>query len=186
MHEIEVKAVLRDKEGVLRALEALGVSFTEPVTEEDVLYALDVSGMEAYNRNRDFLRIRVRSDGQTIFTLKHHPDRHEGRPDSMPLEHETSIGSKEAVEGMLGLMGYQEAVRISKKRQKGKLGKREVCLDEVDGLGSFIEIEELGQKEDMKRVVEELLAQLESLGIAREDMFADRYDIAMLKQRWGV
>mgnify|MGYP006782730287 CR=1 FL=1 len=186
MHEIEVKAALRDKEGVMRALEERGVSFSEPVTEEDVLYALDVSGMEGYNRNRDYLRIRVRGDGQTIFTLKHHPDRHEGRPDSMPLEHETTIGSKEAVEGMLALMGYQEAVRISKTRQKGKFGKREVCVDEVPGLGSFIEIEELGAKEDMARIVEELLEELNGLGIAREDMFADRYDIALLKKRWGV
>lgn len=183
MHEIEVKAVLRDREAVMAALEQLGVAFSAPVTEDDLLYALEVGDMERYNKNRNFLRTRVRSDGTAVFTLKHHPERHEGRPDSMPLEYETPVGSAEAVAQMLRLMGYQEAVRVKKTRRKGKLGKREYCIDEVEELGWFIEVEELGAKEDVPRIVGELVAALSALGIAREDMFADRYDIAFLKKR---
>lgn len=186
MHEVEVKAALRDKPGVMRALEALGCSFSEPVTENDVLYAKEAGSMDAYKRNADFLRIRVRGSGEIIFTLKHHPDRHEGRADSMPQEYETSIGSREEMEKMLALMGYQEVVRTDKVRQKGHIGKREVCIDEVEELGSFIELEELTDGQETQRVVDEMLAFLEELGIARDDMFADRYDIALLKKRWGV
>ncbi len=184
MHEIEVKAVLRDKESIMRSLEAKGCVFSEPVTEEDTLYAEAIESMDTYNRNANFLRIRVRGDGTIIFTLKHHPERHEGRPDSMPLEHETAIASRDEMEHALLLMGYSEAVRISKTRQKAKIGNREVCIDEVAGLGSFIEIEELGSKEDTPRIVEELLLMLGELGIERKDMFADRYDIALLKRRF--
>ncbi len=185
MHEIEVKAALKDKEGVMRLLIERGVVFSEPVTEDDMLYALEVGDKESYNRNQNFLRTRVRGNGEIIFTLKHHPERHEGRADSMPIEHETSVGSREEIEAMLKYMGYQEAVRVQKTRQKGKLDKREYCIDDVEGLGSFIEIEELGAKEDVSRIVEELLEELAGLGIAREDMFAERYDIAMLKKRWS-
>jgi adenylate cyclase class IV len=59
-------------------------------------------------------------------------------------------------------------------------------MDEVAGLGSYIELEELTDGKDTQRVVDEMLSFLGMLGIAREDMFADRYDIALLKKRWGV
>ncbi|HRH24596.1 MAG TPA: class IV adenylate cyclase [Candidatus Paceibacterota bacterium] len=186
MHEVEVKAALSDKEGVMRALEERGCIFSAPLTENDTLYALQVGDMESYNRNANFLRIRERSNGDIVFTLKHHPDRHEGRPDSMPLEHETTIGSKEEMEQALLLMGYQEVVRTDKVRQKGRIGKWEVCVDDVEGLGSFIELEELTDGKETQRVIDEMLAFLAELGIARGDMFADRYDIALLKKRWGV
>lgn len=186
MYEVEVKAVLRDKAAVMKALEALGASFSEPTTEADTLYAKETADMEAYNRNADFLRIRVRGNGEIIFTLKHHPTRHEGRPDSMPLEHETSVGSKEEMEKMILLMGYQEVVKTDKVRQKGRVGKWEACIDEVEGLGSFIELEELTDGTESKRVIDEMLSFLGALGIAPEDMFADRYDIALLKKRWGI
>ena len=186
MHEVEVKAVLKDKDSIMKALATFGCVFSLPVTEEDTLYAERVDSMDAYNRNANFLRIRERGNGQLIFTLKHHPDRHEGRPDSMPLEHETGIDSKEEMEKILALQGYVEAVRVSKVRQKGTYKKWEICIDEVTGLGSFIELEELTNGTETQRVVDEMLAFLGTLGIAREDMFADRYDIALLKKRWGV
>ena len=186
MHEVEVKAALKDKPAVMKALEALGASFSEPTTEADTLYAKDIGNMEAYNRNADFLRIRVRGSGEIIFTLKHHPTRHEGRPDSMPIEHETSVGSKDEMEEMIRIMGYQEVVKTDKVRQKGHVGKWEVCIDEVEGLGTFIELEELTDGTETQRVIDEMLEFLATLGIAREDMFADRYDIALLKKRWEV
>lgn len=185
MHEVEVKAVLRDKEKVLELLENLGSVFSPPTTEEDVLYALEVGSHDAYSKNANFLRIRERGEGKVIFTLKHHPNRHEGRPDSMPLEYETEIASKEAMSNILLLQGYQEAVRIRKTRQKGTYKKWEICIDEVDGLGSFIELEELTDGKDTQKVIDEMLAFLSSLGILSEDMFADRYDIALLKQRFS-
>lgn len=186
MHEVEVKAALKDKESVIRALEALGSALSEPVTEEDVLYAEHGDSMDAYNRNANFLRIRVRGDGKILFTLKHHKDRHEGRPDSMPLEHETTIGSKEEMEKILALQGYGEVIRVSKVRRKGRHGKWEICLDEVAGLGSFLELEELTDGTETKRVVDEMVAFLGGLGISPEDIGVDRYDIALLKKRWGV
>lgn len=186
MHEIEVKAVLRDKEGVMRSMRERGWSFSAPVEEDDRLFAKDVASLDAYNRNADFLRIRTRSDGTSVFTLKHHPDRHEGRPDSMPLEHETGIDSPEEIEKMLLVLGYEETVRVKKTRQKGKLGRWEACVDEVEGLGSFIELEELAGPDDAARIVAEMKAFFAGLGIDEKDMMADRYDIGLLKKRFAA
>jgi adenylate cyclase, class 2 len=183
MHEIEVKSALNDKRAVMQKLTALGVSFTSPATEEDTVYAKEVSSLDSFNRNAEFLRIRVRSDGTTLFTFKYHPTRHEGNPESMPLEYETTIGSKEAMEQILLHQGYKEAVRIRKTRQKGTYNKWEICIDEVEGLGSFMELEEMAPEKESKRIIEEMCAFFAELGIAREDMFADRYDIALLKRR---
>lgn len=184
MHEVEVKAKVRDQHALLSALSEQGCVLGAPVEERDTLYAREVGTLDAYNRNADFLRIRERGDGKVIFTLKHHPERHEGRPDSMPLEHETEIGSRDEMEHALLLMGYHEAVRVTKVRRKGKFGKWEICLDEVEGLGSFIELEEMTDGTETARVITEMRAFLAALGIPEEDLGADRYDIALLKIRW--
>lgn len=186
MHEVEVKAHLRDKEAVLQALAARGCSFSAPMVEKDMLYAQLVETPEAYHQNADFLRIREKGDGTVIFTVKHQNVDHGGRADSMPIEHETTIGSKEEMEAIIRLLGYKEAVYVEKNRQKGKLGKWEICIDDVKDLGSFIEVEEMATAENIESVVAELKTFLASLGVASEDMFADRYDIAVLKKRRGV
>ena len=183
MHEVEVKARVTDLGAVIASLAEQGCVLSPVVEERDTLYARVVGTLDEYNRNADFLRIRERGDGKVIFTLKHHPERHEGRPDSMPLEHETEIGSRDEMEHALLLMGYHEAVRVSKVRRKGRFGKWEVCLDEVEGLGAFIELEELTDGKETGRVMEEMRAFLRALGIPEEDLGADRYDIALLKAR---
>jgi len=50
-----------------------------------------------------------------------------------------------------------------------------ICLDEVEGLGSFIEVEKTSA-EDGEAIQEELFNFLESLGVKREDRVFKGYD----------
>lgn len=184
MREVEVKAKVRDREALVQALLQEGCTLGESVTERDTLYAREVGSVDAYIRNADFLRIRERGDGKIIFTLKHHPERHEGRADSMPEEHETEILSRDEMEHALLLMGYHEAVRVTKERRKGKLHEWEVCVDEVEGLGTFIELEEMSSYSDSAPIVARMKQVLRALGIEEEDIGAARYDMALLEKRY--
>ncbi len=186
MREIEIKAHLRDRRAVLGKLEALGCEIGEAVSQEDVVYVKRFDSMDEFLSNDLFLRIRA-TKGETIFTLKYHPDRTQnGNSLSMPLEHELKVDSRPELEAMLTLLGFAPALRIYKERQSGHYKEWEICLDDVQELGSFIEVEQLAtHDEDVEPISHSLTAFLESLGIAPQDIGVKRYDIQLLEREYG-
>ncbi|MDB5189984.1 MAG: adenylyl cyclase CyaB [Parcubacteria group bacterium] len=184
MHEIEVKAVLTDKESFVKALADRGCELGPEVSQDDTVYAHTVGTLDEFLGNNDFLRLRVQNDGKTLFTFKHHPGRAINL-DSAPLELELEISSRETMEKILDLMGYKEAVRIKKVRRKTTYQNWEICVDEVEGLGSFVEVEELLDANDtVQEVQQRMEAFLAEMGVGAEDLLKNRYDV-MLMQKQG-
>jgi adenylate cyclase class 2 len=183
MKEVEVKAHARDVTSLKSALQALGCTFSTPVTQDDTLYVRNTGPVETYLSNAEFLRLRVQGDGTVLFTLKYHVGRADD-PDGAPMEYETSIGSHGEMERALLCMGFKEAVRVRKTRTKTRHEKWEVCIDDVEGLGSFIELEELVEEgAEVAPIHEAMHTFLSSLGITREDAGIDRYDVLMLQKK---
>lgn len=182
MHEIEVKASLADKEAFIEALCAFGCELGDEVTQDDTVYVRTTGSLDEYLSNADFLRLRVQNDGCTLFTIKHHRSRITNL-DSAPLEHELEVSSRDTMEKILLLMGYKEAVRIKKIRRKTQYEKWEICVDEVEGLGSFVEIEELLEvNEGVQEVQKRMKAFLAKLGVDVENLLKHRYDVLILQK----
>ena len=73
---------------------------------------------------------------------------------------------------------------VSKARQTGKLNDVEVCIDSVEGLGDFMELERLaGENADPAAITDDLWRIMAELGISRQDEVTDGYDILMKKLR---
>lgn len=186
MHEVEVKAVLKDKEALIQALKNLGCELGEEISQDDTVYARVVGTLEEFLSNNDFLRIRVQNNGQILFTFKHHPGRIVNLT-SAPLEHELEISSRETMVHILDLMGYTEAVRIKKVRRKTHYEKWEICIDDVEGLGTFVEIEELLDANDTQQEVRERMETfLASVGIGTDDLLNNRYDVMLMQKQEKV
>ncbi|MDB5194992.1 MAG: putative Adenylyl cyclase CyaB [Parcubacteria group bacterium] len=187
MREIEIKAHLRERAVIIEKLKELGCAMGEPVAQEDIVYVKRAGSMDEFLGNDLFLRIRA-TKGETIFTLKYHPDRTQnGNSLSMPLEHELTVSSRPELEAMLALLGFTPALRIYKERQTSHYQKWEICLDDVEELGSFIEVEQLAEhEEDVGPVSDSLIAFLESLGVAAADIGAKRYDVQLLEKRFSA
>jgi adenylate cyclase class 2 len=79
-------------------------------------------------------------------------------------------------------MGYKMANRVVKNRRKGMVGEYEICLDEVEDLGTFIEVEKMAE-EDIEQVRKELLDFTISLGVSLEDEVKRGYDILILEKQ---
>ena len=185
MKEIEVKAKLKNKLQVMNKLKALGCVFEEPVVQEDMVYAEHVNSLEEFLSNKMFLRIRVKDSlpaGQAgkkvLFTLKK-----KLLNDMDSLEHEIEISSKEEMEKILALLGYREALGIRKTRIVTHYDNCEICIDEVDDLGTFIEMEKLTIEGDSEKIQEELFKFFLSIGILPEDRLFSGYDILMWKKK---
>lgn len=65
---------------------------------------------------------------------------------------------------LLERLGFRAVARVAKRREAWRLGEAEVALDEVQGLGSFVEVELRGEARDAAALAERCLALLRELG----------------------
>ena len=181
MREIEVKAKVTDKEAVKKQLEKLGCVFLEPIRQEDSVSSLPDIPFEVFKPDINLLRIR-KENGKVIFTLKR-PQKNE----QDALEHETEIKSASEMDAAIKLLGYEKMVEVVKTRQAVKYQNYTICLDEVDGLGSFIEVETFSNDGDPEKIQEEIFKFILSLGIKPEERVREGYDtLVYLKNLKGA
>lgn len=175
--EIEVKARVTNKEVIISRLSAWECVLSEPIEQHDTIYVNFDSDYTTYMPGTNFLRIR-KTPTKTYFTLK--------QPQTNELdniEKEVEISDAGTFAEALQLMGYHEVIRVHKVRRKTQYRDMEICLDEVDGLGTFIEIEMMSD-EDAEYVQEKLFEVLQLLGVSREDQVFQGYDtLAYIQQK---
>ena len=176
--EIEVKARVSDLEVLAKKLENMGVVLSEPIIQNDQTFIDESYGSyDKFQPGRNILRIRE-NNGKFIFTIKQSLSN-----ELNSIERETEIAEPEEFREALLLMGYKPAVEIHKVRRKAKYKDYEICLDEVKGLGSFVEVEKITDEKNADEVQNKLFEFLESLGVKREDRVTNGYDtLIYLKQ----
>ena len=175
MREIEIKIRTEDLDSVRNKLEERGCTFSDPIEQHDAIYSLAADGKKAWEESKEgntVMRVRRQGDSSE-FNLKKQLSG--GELDN--LEYETKVSNPDAVHLILKELGYEPQVEVKKRRIKCKLDKYEICLDEVERLGSFVEIEELTSDDvDPKEIQEKLIGILEDLGLSRENIETRGYD----------
>lgn len=146
-----------------------------------MVWVKNVGPMDAFLANDVFLRIRIQNDEKVIMTAKKSKAL-SGDASLVKREHEVVVDSVEEARGILDMLGLKEAVRAVKKRQTTEHAGYEICIDEVEDLGSFIELEKIGEKEDAERIQKEMLEFLATLGVSAEDKVSKGYDILILEK----
>jgi adenylate cyclase class 2 len=183
MYEVEVKAKLRDRNTVMKKLQDLGCKFSEEIHQVDDVFDPDpeifLVPMGAV------IAVRIREEGgKYVFTYK------KDQLSNMDcIEHEVEILNKEEMEKIIKLLGFKYYVQVDKKRIKTKYKDIEVVLDNVKDLGEFIEAEKMTTEEDTevrKKIPEELLVFLETIGVSRADhVVGGRYDTMLFEKLQG-
>jgi adenylate cyclase class 2 len=161
--EIEVKYRVPDAAGLVDVLKARGIVLGEPEIQDDQAYAPNGWSYGDSKLGVPFVRLRT-VDGQHTFTLK--------RPAENALscdEYETVVADYGQMHQAILAMGFYPTVRIVKVRRTAVLGELSLCLDEVRGLGVFLELERMVPPSMSGEVVQsELAAFVEALGVEAE------------------
>jgi adenylate cyclase, class 2 len=139
VREVEVKYRVLDVDALVAELAGCGVDLGDCVVQDDQAYA--PAGWE-YGEPRigvPFARLRTVA-GRHVFTVK--------RPAENVLsceEHESTVADREEMHRALLAMGFRATQRIRKSRRSGSAfgGAVSVCVDVVDGLGVFLELERM-------------------------------------------
>lgn len=138
MQEVEVKyRVVGSVQDLLAALARVDVELGEPVLQEDQAYAPTSWDYGDPKSGVAFARLRT-VDGRHTFTVK--------VPAANELacaEHETPVADRDQMHAAVAAMGFRPTVRIAKVRRAGAVGDVAVCVDDVEGLGLFMELEQL-------------------------------------------
>lgn len=180
MREIEIKLKAKDLGALEKKLTDLGCALSAPIHQHDVIYSKDgdTSIWEGMKEGYVVVRIR-RDDRRAIFTLKQQRTHEHDN-----IECETRIEDAEAMHRALLLLGFIPEVEVKKVRRKGKLGEYEICLDQAEGLGDFVELEKMADDDaNAAQISEELFQKLESLGLSRKDQEKRGYDTQMFQLR---
>jgi len=148
---VEVKAKVEDSTALRARIEALSDAEVEVLDQEDTFF----------HTPRGRLKLRTFPDGRGELIAYVRPDEAGPSPsDYSILRTENPTGIKSFLSDVLGVRGV-----VRKRRFLYRIGQTRVHLDEVDGLGTFLELEVVlddGQSnEDGERIASEISALLD-------------------------
>ncbi len=177
--EMEVKYRVEDLDSAIKALtDALGLRLVWEGVEEDTYFRLRRCGVDAVARVR-----RRSGDGaeEWVLTFKSRVPGYEGV--KVRREYETRVEDGDPIINFFVDAGF-EPLRVRKVRRvfEGSLDGLgfSVTADKVDGLGSFVEVEVMGDREGLERV----LSVIESvLGKGEGDRIVHSYLSMVLRAR---
>jgi adenylate cyclase class 2 len=168
--EIEVKYRVADLAGLDVALVARGLTLSTVVHQDDQAYAEKgwLYGMD--KRGVAFARLRT-ENGRHLFTLKRPTDN-----ELACLEFETEVADRDQMHEAIQQMGFYPTVCIAKTRRTARHGELTLCLDDVEHIGAFLELERvIGPGQSGEAVQAELDGFARSLGVELERT-SDTYD----------
>jgi len=163
--EIEVKVKIKDIKQIKSRLKKLGAKYLGTLKQIDTYFLIKQS-----DRFRSAPRLRVRQD---LIGKKARLEYHEPKDKLTTHEFELEINDAKTAETILKRLGLARETAIQKTRLEYKLGKMNIVLDDVKGLGKFIEVEIInGKRSESKKRIFELL---DKLGVDRKNVMDNGY-----------
>jgi adenylate cyclase class 2 len=180
--EVEVKVRLDDLGPLKEKLIERGAVFDPAVVQNDTYF----------KQRGTFEDGQVQGPGNVIFRIRDMGGRFSMTSKELTevrgawKEYETEITNPEHTRKILESTGLVEVFCINKRREIGKLGEFSLCLDEVEGLGRFMEVELISEESDGPR--DRIIAFLKGLGFTDKDIETRGYGEIIgekLGQRFG-
>lgn len=165
MLEVEYKAAVRDLEAVRSLLTARGATPLGLETQQDAYYAHPVRDFATTD---EALRIRTTTrDGKAHRILTYKGVRHPGPTRS---REEVEVSFDGALDRVLEALSFRLAGRVEKRRELFRMPEGlMVTLDQVEGLGTFVEVETLAEPAQLDAARQQVLDLCSALGLGPEE-----------------
>lgn len=157
--EIEIKLPLRDPHETFNILIKHGFQETAQIREEDTYFN---SVHHDVKKRDEALRIRTSTDCRSGIS-KAEINFKGPKLDKVSMsrmELETEVSDAEILKNILIHLDFSPVASVSKMRKYLKCGRFTACLDQVKGLGDFLELEVIAEQESER---EEILSRMEEL-----------------------
>ena len=148
MLEVEVKVRVNHKQ-IKEKLEELKATFIKEVQQEDTYFEHPCWNF----KDRDEA-LRVREEGNIFFLTFKGPKLDK----KIKVRKELQLQVESEIFELLKEIGFSELKKVRKRRKLYQWKNLKVCLDKVEGLGDFLEIEGKSWKD--KSIIRELVKKL--------------------------
>jgi adenylate cyclase class 2 len=181
--EAELKARVRDPEGVMAQLEKRVPG--RPEVYRDTYYDDPAGVLTAGDRELRVRTVHGPDDTRSVLTYK--GARVDDASGSKP-EHETRVEDPDAVHAMLRGLGYVVTIAFEKRCRNYDFtasGRRMLAtlvrVPEIDG--HFLEVETLVDEDQVRAALDDVSAVLAELGIDEDDLTTELYTDAVAARR---
>ncbi|MDR2967220.1 MAG: class IV adenylate cyclase [Methanobacteriaceae archaeon] len=163
MIEVEVKAKIIDFKSIKRELKRINALQIRKEHQKDIYFD---SPFKNFAKTDEALRIRkisIKNDINTFITYKGPKIDHNSKTRE---EIEIAIGDRYKICKLLENLGFKKANIVVKNREIYKLNQYIICLDDVEGLSPYMEIEvDLKNGNDFKPALDGIFETFKKLGI---------------------
>ena len=173
--EIEIKLPLKDLKETLKFLTDQGFQETAQIQEEDTYFN---SIYHDVKKRDEALRIRTSTDcrsgiSKTQINFKG-PKLDKVSMSRMELE--TEVSDTEVLKNILIHLDFSPVASVIKLRKYLKCGRFTACLDQVEGLGDFLELEVIADSNtEREQALEQIEEVLQILGYSMQDTTRTSY-----------
>ena len=161
MYEVELK-LRADHDAVRERLAAEGADPRGAVVQRDTYYDAPHRDFAATD---EALRIRRVEEGGRVESRLTYKGPLVDDASKTRQEHETSVEDGETLAAALEALGFAPVAEVRKRRERFELGGYAVTLDDVDGVGEFVEVEGKASEGEVDRVREGAAAVVRTLGL---------------------
>lgn len=181
MIEVEIKLPIKDSKRIEKDLEEMGFSRGNRIREQDFYFDNDSSQIRL---NGEAFRVRKETDlntgnDKTVMTYK---GKKLDKQSMTRRELETGVEDAEICTQIIRSLGFERVLpAVVKTRQFLRLDDMTACLDTVEGLGTFLELEIIiSEAENRDQALSRIESILEKLGYSIADTTRNSY-LSMLQ-----
>lgn len=171
MFEVEMKFKVNDANQLISKMRMLDIELNDIGMQRDIIFVSNETKGFNIKPGSPVLRIRHESSSISLtlkrkITLDH------------SVEHELYIQDSIEMTNILEALGLKKLVEVVKKRSTAKKGDVTYCLDNVNDIGFFLEIEILvEQSADVGIAKSKIMDCAKSLGLSEIDIEKRKYDV---------
>lgn len=166
MYEVELKFPLTDAHSILVRLAALGARQEEPRDQRDLYFNHPVRD---FAQTDEALRVRTTGDSNCVTFKGPVIDSQTKTRREIEVGLESGPAAVQQFGEMLELLGFRPERVVKKRRTPHALHREgrdlEIVLDEVEGLGLYLEIETLADESQRPAARDAILALAADLGL---------------------
>jgi len=182
--EVEVKVKVDNPEEVKRKVSSQG-KLIKAIRQVDDYYI--PSHRDFFNQKPqpvEWLRIRTNPD-KVIFEYDKSMNKKADGEQEYAEEYETEISNPDEFRKILDFLDFKKVITVDKQREYWMCGDIEIALDDIKGLGYFVEAEAKGNFNSTIEAKGECINFLEKLGIKDVDknQIKKGYPVLILESR---
>ena len=175
--EVEVKYSISDSNSIERKLKELGAVFVNEEIEEDYYFQ---HPCRDFMETDEALRIRKTHD---LVELTYKGPKVSIKTKSR-VEVNVRVDDANKARDILERLGFKVVYVVRKNRKKYRLGDNiSISLDNVEGLGSFIEIELIAKEKDWGRAEEKIMGLARTLGLKGKPIIKSYLELLLEREK---